>query len=75
MMNHATCRLGSHRRAHSGASDFGGRNGIPENEDGNLIGIELLVPQKVTLEAINDILQEYGLEPLEETDLAPILAA
>ncbi len=45
------------------------------NTDGGLIGIELLAPQKVTLEAINNILKEYGLEPLKESDLAPILAA
>lgn len=45
------------------------------NKEGRLIGIELLVPQKITLEAINKILQEYGLEPLKEADLAPILAA
>ncbi len=45
------------------------------NTEGKLIGIEILAPQMVTLEAINDILKEYGLEPLQESDLAPILAA
>jgi len=29
----------------------------------------------VTLEAINGILKEYGMEPLKESDLAPLLAA
>ncbi len=45
------------------------------NNEGKLIGIELLAPQMVTLDAINSILKEYGLEPLKESDLAPILAA
>ena len=45
------------------------------NKDGTLIGIELLAPQKITLEAINKILEEHGQEPLKESDLAPILAA
>ena len=45
------------------------------NEEGRLIGIELLAPELVTLEAVNGILQEYGLEPLKESDLAPLLAA
>ena len=45
------------------------------NKKGRLIGIELLAPEFVTLEAVNGILVEYGLEPLKESDLAPILAA
>ena len=45
------------------------------NEKGQLIGIELLAPQLVTLEAINSVLEEYGLEPLTETALKPLLAA
>jgi uncharacterized protein YuzE len=48
---------------------------IDINKDGKLIGIELLAPARVTLEAINDILKEYDMEPLKESDLAPILAA
>ncbi len=48
---------------------------IDLNKDGQLIGIELLDPARVTLEAINNILEEYDLEPLKEADLAPILAA
>ena len=31
------------------------------NTEGNLIGIELLAPEMVTLEAVNGILKEYGL--------------
>ena len=45
------------------------------NKQGKLIGIELLAPSMVTLEAINGILKEYGMEPLKESDLAPLLAA
>jgi hypothetical protein len=45
------------------------------NKEGKLIGIELLAPELATLEAINAILKEYGLKPLEESDLAPLLAA
>jgi uncharacterized protein YuzE len=45
------------------------------NQDGKLIGIELLAPQRITLEAINKILKEYEQEPLKESDLAPIFAA
>ncbi len=48
---------------------------IDLNKDGKLIGIELLAPSMVTLEAINGILKEYGMEPLKESDLAPLLAA
>ena len=45
------------------------------NHEGNLIGIELLAPERVTLEAVNGVLEEYGLAPLKKSDLAPILAA
>ena len=45
------------------------------NQDGELIGIELLAPQLVTLQGINAVLEEYGFEPLAETALKPLLAA
>jgi uncharacterized protein YuzE len=45
------------------------------NTEGKLIGIELLAPQLVTLEAINTVLEEYGLESLEESVLKPLAAA
>jgi len=48
---------------------------IDINKEGRLIGIELLDPARVTLEAINDILKKYEIEPLKESDVAPILAA
>jgi len=42
---------------------------------GNLIGIELLAPRLVTLEVINNVLAENGLDLLQESDLKPLLAA
>jgi uncharacterized protein YuzE len=45
------------------------------NKAGALMGVELTAPAMVTLEAINKILKEYGLDPLKESDLAPLLAA
>lgn len=48
---------------------------IDLNKKGEVIGIELLDPSRVTLEGMNKLLEEYGQEPLKETDLAPILAA
>ena len=48
---------------------------VDVNKEGNLIGIELLAPGQVTLEAINRVLKEYGLGPLDESQLKPLLAA
>ena len=45
------------------------------NKEGKLIGIELLAPELVTLDAINRVLEEFSLTPLKESALAPILAA
>ncbi len=45
------------------------------NKDGRLIGVELLAPRLVTLNAINSVLEEYGIDPLAETALKPLLAA
>ena len=45
------------------------------NADGKLIGIEILDPQEVSVEAINGILSKHGLSPLSEKELAPIVAA
>jgi uncharacterized protein YuzE len=44
-------------------------------KDGHLIGIELLAPQLVSLEAVNSVLEQYGLDPLTEKALKPLLAA
>jgi uncharacterized protein YuzE len=48
---------------------------IDINRDGQLIGIELLDPENTTVEAINEVLKQYGFDPIEETDLKPIVAA
>ena len=48
---------------------------IDLNERGALIGIELLDPEKTTVEAINDVLKQHGLDAIRESDLKPILAA
>lgn len=48
---------------------------IDVNKDGKLIGIELLDPSLVTLESINNVLKEYGMAPLQESHLKPLLAA
>jgi uncharacterized protein YuzE len=48
---------------------------IDMNEEGTLIGIELLDPENTTVEAINDVLEQYGLDAIRESDLKPILAA
>ena len=45
------------------------------NKQGKLIGIELTAPTLVTLEVINSVLKEYGLEPLKEAVLKPLVAA
>ncbi len=45
------------------------------NAEGKLIGIELVTPELVTLEAINGVLEDYGFQPLDASDLKPILAA
>jgi len=48
---------------------------IDINKDGSLIGIELLDPENTTVGAINDVLEQYGLEPIHESDLKPLVAA
>jgi uncharacterized protein YuzE len=45
------------------------------NKDGKLIGVELTAPSLVTLGDINKVLEEYGLEPIKEATLKPLLAA
>jgi len=45
------------------------------SREGRLIGIELTAPTMVTPDVVNAVLKEYGLEPLKESDLAPLIAA
>jgi hypothetical protein len=43
--------------------------------DGRAIGIEMTAPAKVSLTALNAVLDELGQPPATEADLAPVLAA
>ena len=43
--------------------------------DGQAIGIEITAPAKVSLAALNAVLQDLGHTPATEADLAPVLAA
>lgn len=45
------------------------------NAEGKLIGLELTAPSLVTLDGVNSVLQEYGLEAIQESTLNPLLAA
>ena len=45
------------------------------NAEGKLIGIELSTPELVTLKVVNRVLEDYGFEPLDASDLKPLLAA
>ncbi|MGH9318767.1 MAG: DUF2283 domain-containing protein [Vicinamibacteria bacterium] len=45
------------------------------NAEGNLIGVEILDPHEVNLEAINEVLERHGHAPLSERALAPLAAA
>jgi uncharacterized protein YuzE len=45
------------------------------NKDGKLIGVELTSPRLVTLEDINNVLDQYGMAPIKESTLKPLLAA
>ena len=43
--------------------------------DGQAIGIEITIPDMVSLAGLNAVLQELGHAPASEADLAPVLAA
>jgi Protein of unknown function (DUF2283) len=43
--------------------------------EGQAIGIEITTPAKVSLSALNAVLEELGQAPASEADLAPVLAA
>lgn len=42
---------------------------------GTPIGIEITAPGLISLKAVNHVLAELGLPPVEPADLAPLLAA
>jgi len=44
-------------------------------DDGRPIGIEMAMPAMVTVEALNKILDSYGLKQIDEAELAPLKAA
>jgi hypothetical protein len=41
--------------------------------DGRLVGIEIGYPHLVTVEAMNEVLASYGLEPIEPEELVPLI--
>jgi uncharacterized protein YuzE len=43
--------------------------------DGRPLGIEIAIPALVTVEAVNQILVSYGLEPLDSVELSPLRKA
>jgi uncharacterized protein DUF2283 len=43
--------------------------------EGQAIGIEITAPAKVSVAALNAVLEELGQAPASEADLAPVLAA
>ena len=40
--------------------------------DGRPIGIEIAIPSLVTVEAVNEVLTSYGLQPIDAAELAPL---
>jgi hypothetical protein len=48
---------------------------VDRAEDGRPIGIELPSPSLVTVEGLNRVLDELGLEPVSPEELAPVGAA
>jgi len=45
------------------------------SRSGRPIGIEITAPEKVTLAALNRVLQAYGLPEITQDDFAPLHAA
>lgn len=43
--------------------------------DGQAIGIEITAPAKISVAALNAVLEELGHAPASQADLAPLLAA
>ncbi len=43
--------------------------------DGRPLGIEMTIPALVTVEAVNEVLAAYGLEPIDSVELAPLRRA
>jgi uncharacterized protein YuzE len=43
--------------------------------DGQAIGIEITAPAKISVTALNAVLEQLGHAPASQADLAPVLAA
>ena len=48
---------------------------IDYTRGGKPIGIEMTAPSKATVTAVNRVLKEFGLPPMNQADLAPLRAA
>jgi hypothetical protein len=48
---------------------------IDFSAEGQALGIEITAPSKVSLAALNAVLNDLGHAPASEADLAPVLAA
>ena len=42
------------------------------DSEGSLLGLELLDPERVTLEAVNQIMSEFHAPPVTPADLTPL---
>ena len=40
--------------------------------DGRPLGIEITVPASVTVDSLNEVLEFYGLHPIDSDELAPL---
>jgi uncharacterized protein YuzE len=45
------------------------------DQDGKPIGIEIAMPASVTIEAVNEILESYGMSQVDPVELAPLKKA
>jgi hypothetical protein len=43
--------------------------------DGRPIGIEIAIPALASVDAVNQVLASYGLEPIDSIDLSPLRRA
>ncbi|MCO6458842.1 MAG: DUF2283 domain-containing protein [Pirellulaceae bacterium] len=43
--------------------------------DGKPLGVEIAIPELVTVDSLNAVLAAYGLQPIDATELAPLRQA
>lgn len=48
---------------------------IDYNATGHPIGIEITAPEKINLQIVNDVLIGLNFDPIEQNEIAPLLAA